>query len=397
MLCKVGWKVGKLQSIIMLLSLILFGLNLPKISMIAVFIPILSYRGVVRLNYRFIVGFILLVFFGYIYYSISCYDGLIAKDRGVIEFFFIVGIYLLGTLYVRNDRLFEVLVASIGGFCIFTFVSVIYSYTHPELINIEGRLICNVWNPSAKINAPILGSYITVCLATFPFVFLKEFSKKNRHLLLMLFLLALFSNIILSNRTPFLVAIMVWFGFFLFTLKLKTKVIVIFSLLLIIVVISNFIDQIPILNMIIGRFTENGLNTPRFKLWQDGFENLFLNPFGGGLGDKGIYSAYHNTWLDIGDYAGIAPFIILVIFQIFHFMVYLSFPKTDILKIKRENQLLLVVLLAFYLSCLGEPILIGSVWYFCLGIFFNGIIISRYKYLKNINETYNFNYNNKSK
>lgn len=382
---------------ILLLILFVFGLNIPKISILILFV--LFYYILIKWNdinrKDFVIQSFLLLMFSFMYYLIVYDYGFIALRDAIKNVLMIQSCYTLG--YSINRRnvynwpydLIWVILSIVAGFVVFSFLcaySNFFKYNYNLLIN---RQAISFWL-GGDSGVTILGLFASLGLCLAPFLFFgkdhqsmeKGYSFLITITVLLLFIGGFFVNFILQNRTPFVaLALSFIFSAFVYffmkrsklSYKIKTLFLIgiIFSISYYLFVNSTYdYTKFPIMM----RFGALGLKTGRYDSWKYMIRALlnFTNVSGGRIAYIGGLSYVHNLWLDVAYSAGILPLIFLLIFHVNHL-------KSFIIIIRARLPLpVIITILCVSISILVgftvEPIMDASVTYFSATCFLFGLI-----------------------
>lgn len=203
-----------------------------------------------------------------------------------------------------------------------------------------------------------------------------------------------YHNILLSNRTYFVILFFTFIAMFPihFVFK-KKKALLEFAIVALLIGVLLTIyntDVFGIMTQIestrwFGRMeflVENGfIADPRFQVYGLVWPQIFMYPLGGYQMDLGGLSHAHNLWLDVLYTAGPYPFILLVSYSLLTL-----FTLSKVLISKHVAQDTKVILLSIYLGMhlyfMVEPILDGVPYVFSMFCILNG---STYSYIRFIN------------
>lgn len=238
----------------------------------------------------------------------------------------------------------------------------------------------------AVLSATGIGSYFAVNLALFPLLF-DTHNLKHKVIVLILWLLAAFSTINMSNRTGVLIMLLV---LFIFILIGDNKLWAAFY-------VSLFLGSIFSLYSIdawglrtwfnSSLYFDRLINTDireegsRLIIWQKSLNGLVSYPFGNIYNIIGGNYA-HNLWLDIGRRAGIIPLLPLLYFTI-TFIVNIIRIATNKLIEESFRTLIAGAGIAFYITFSLEPIMEGFFIFFLFYCFYCGLIAGFKDFINN--------------
>ena len=215
-------------------------------------------------------------------------------------------------------------------------------------------------------NTPGYGIFLMLPIALGIYGIFFQSSKKLKFLSLILLGNALWYSVIMVRRTPliFFVVILI-----ISSLKnLKNGVYIIIFLALAIWCIETM-PQLKDLR-ILKRFSEEGLKSSRYKLWQDSFFQMLKYRYGGNNFYFGKYSAAHNYFLDKINEIGV-----VVIFFFFYYIyknLKLLYKNLKEILSNRFQILDLLIAMSFFIGLMTEPPF--SIHYLGILFFFLGTI-----------------------
>lgn len=180
-------------------------------------------------------------------------------------------------------------------------------------------------------------------------------------------ILSLLSVIHLVNRTGIIIFLSCIFISFVVYTKFNLKKMIGASLLLTFIVIvvytSNIIDQ-NILDAYAQREESSTFNASqlggRSERWEVAINNLFTHPLG--WDDSGGYA--HNLWLDIARVGGLLPLFPFLVATLLHIknLLYIIMKKSY----SNFAIILISINTAMILSSFVEPVIEGSLLFFCM-------------------------------
>jgi len=322
------------------------------------------------------------------FFSISYALFYAVELKSGIQFIFIYALfpgffYLLGKYLIVDGirpRQIVLLLFSIGFiFSLSSFISVLINLREGGFAQLS-REIPNFWNGKAT-KATLMAAYLTFNM-TIPIIFLIRKPKTPILLQLLggiIFIASLLSVFRLGSRTQLVICILSIVLSLLFVIprqSFKTNIQLLFFILILSALVLKFVplnldaDYFSVLGSRLQESNNTSSAGGRTSLWIQGVENLFTYP----LGWQGPNVRYaHNLWLDVARYAGLLPFILLVIFS------FRSLRNTYKATRKAPNELLLNTTLLIYtmasmLIFFVEPIMEGLFFLFTVYCLFQGII-----------------------
>jgi hypothetical protein len=415
----------KLKFVALCPYLFIISLTIPKISLLfLLLLPlVLKFFGYLRIPKYLLkstgipISIVSMILFTIINYCLVYSYGLDEKSAGIyfIEAVMIIVLFLTGicldfkkmpffpfNLLVVNLSLFS------GGI-VWVFLSVAHynkwSFSFAS-IAIAERKVPAFWQGSdVFINGPSLDiySYLGVSLVGLFIVLasIGSFIGKYRKSILLTFIFILifmscYSSISLGARTPVIVLLIsivvtiLFINFFNQSFQASRWIMICFyvSIACMVLFFREILNEYllelisSLLDLNIGnRLISQGLETPRYIVWQQVIDQMPDYPWGGRL--MLISASYaHNIWLDQMYDSGILSMLLLLTFHIVQIPILLQFFKLDIPKIIRV--FVLCTFVAFLAAFIQAPVIQASCVYFAISCFFFGSVArftSDYKFM----------------
>ena len=217
------------------------------------------------------------------------------------------------------------------------------------------------------------------------YVLIYENNKKFRKILLSFFVLMMIYEIALGRRSPFLILAVVAYTAMLADMLIMknrnklmlmviyaTLVCIIFALFLIYFSIHGNLEVRMLIERIsiFRKFTWFGFESGRLNIFAQAMKLAPYHMFGGKEISAIIEWDIHDLWFDTFDYAGIVPFIILVLHSVISTFVFVKFYKN--MNISKEFKFLISTLFGciIFQMCI-EPIMTGaSIFLLCSVVVF---------------------------
>jgi xanthosine utilization system XapX-like protein len=392
------------------LALLLFisGLQIPSLSNLSFFliIPLALTNdifGLPRLltiekifKKEYILLFFTLASFAIIYFlTLEYYEinGIDQENKVWINIFRFLIYYIIG-IGINYSRLpyypynlVLLLLSLISGSTIFIFLSVNkVTFGALAFFKLEGTEIPNVWGGD-DLHIRNVDMFSSLNMGLFPLLLYgRDRNFKSSYidwfitiLLIPLFLLSLYSSLALRGRTPLmvLVASLTLATIFILFKSGKSKLLrKIWIFMLISISVIAFVDFAEIWNLVSGtglleRFESEGLDTPRYEMWNTVLEKMFDYPFGGKK-FKLVSEWAHNLWLDTVYEAGIIPSLLLIIFQLIHLKAFIKVFSSALPRI--VSLAVIGITIGFALTFMIQPIMAASTVYFAISCFFLGVV-----------------------
>lgn len=272
------------------------------------------------------------------------------------------------------------------GIALYVLMCVVYTYLTGNVLSVFNRDPKIFWDGSEG-NSTHFSSISAVPLAASAYFSMSE-NKKERFFNISVFLCTLLCNLLMSNRISVIFAgIFILLALYLkykdSLLKTKTKIIMLIVALLTLCAITysfnlfniqSRIMSLPMIKRTVA-LNQQGYKDPRLERQLYVLKNFTKHMFGGGYFNYEI-GEVHNVWLDVYDYAGIIPFIFFVALTIS--ILVKMFKVLNISKYDETIKILLMVLFAYLLSFVEEPVIRSCesymvLFFFCCGLFYRYI------------------------
>lgn len=206
----------------------------------------------------------------------------------------------------------------------------------------------------------------------------------NRLLLGVVCVVALGIAIVLQARTFFLlvavaIGMVLWrfrkaaFLSFVLAVSVVTSLILLFG--------DNLVQELGIggseaalVRGVAERFSEEGLESPRYEAWLYGLGHILEEPGGGIQLDRNLFGTrwFHNLWLDVARTSGLLAMILLVAFQVVHVKDFVALAARSK---AHPGAFALIVLLIGTLAVVSTSVpLEGDLCIFGLFVLLHGVI-----------------------
>ena len=348
----------------------------------------------------------------------SLFYGFMAYINGKNNSYFILFSYIIApaTFYrfgrflmniFKKDTVRQLfLITSTILYLIYLFILTIKDIALIGIVN-ESRILLNnnsMMNSSMHgIGATMYGMMSSIGIGCIGTIFTKKQKLWIKLVYILISILSMLCVIHLVNRTGIIVFIACIVILFFISTKMNItnilKTLLLLLLLWFIIVQSGIINQ-DILDAYAQRenseISNSGELGGRRNLWLLAIYDMFIYPFGW---TSPYYNYAHNLWLDIARVGGLIsliPFIIATL-QSLKNLFRLSYKK----KLSNFAIIIISINIAMLFSVFVEPVIDGSLLYFCLLMMIWGITTSLVKeiYINKLNILYtnNINYSNSIK
>lgn len=220
------------------------------------------------------------------------------------------------------------------------------------------------------------------------YVLLKENNRKCKVLLITELVLGMFYLIVIGRRTSLMMMITSFMAMFAYeaivTKNISIKLvriliciaIIFISLALVITVFYRFdifssrlfFDQFKIITV----FQQGVLDTDRLKLFIGAIKLMPYHLFGGQEISSILGMPVHELWLDIYDYAGIIPYLLMIIYSLMFVRTILRLFRNE--GISNNTKILLFgVDICIMIQMFLEPVMTGASLFLIISIIIDGI------------------------
>lgn len=238
--------------------------------------------------------------------------------------------------------------------------------------------------------ATAVNGVMLISLSYYLLIFEKE--KKYQLTGFILLLIILLYDIALGRRTPLFLLILCIIYSVIFNIKViknnKIRKDVLYGFIVLIMIIVLLITVSYVFDIfgskefienlgIIKKFKDYGLDTGRLDIFIEAIKLAPQHLWGGKEISDIIGIQIHDLWMDTFDYAGIIPFVLLVVHTIIFISIFIKIMKNN--SINKEYKLFISVLyLAITIQLLLEPIMTGSSLFIILVIMIEAMLEKQY-------------------
>ena len=321
--------------------------------------------------------FVLLCLFSLFFFIFGFKQGFYS----VMGFCLPMAYYIGGRLNKSADNIKKLIYLIALGMGTHVLLNMVYDFTiyGTDLFNHTSHY--DIWLQAEAMPTAVATNYmiITGCIY---YLLLKENNKKLKLGILAVYLVMMIYNITVGRRTPILMlgitlVVGVVFDFFIFggnKKVLKQLLIALGIVILLVFVIWNF-DILGIKTKLywmpfLSKFREYGLDTGRFDIMINGINMMPHYLWGGQYISGAMDIQIHDLWLDIYDYAGIVPFVLMIVFTVYEIVCFIKLLINK--KISSDFKILLIgVYAACLVQAMLEPLMTGaSIFLICMVMMF---------------------------
>ncbi len=296
--------------------------------------------------------------------------------------------YIFGSIFMKRTKnekqIMYYLYAVILSFALSGILSVFFSLRAYGFVSssLQKQVGIIPWFGNLELSSTVIGTYLSLGIALSGLLFVKT-NIYLKALNALIFLLSLFSTILLAHRTGLIIAVssvilIVFTQMRLNSIANKIKIafltIVQFSLLVILFNKNVFnVKLLWLRSKALERFLTGELyHNPRTVAWVEALNGLLTDPLGGKRAPLSLLYA-HNLWLDVGWTTGLFSFILLVFFTFITLKNYIIIIK-NVEKSLYFKYLVTTMIISFLLTSFVEPVIEANFLFFCSFCFFSGII-----------------------
>lgn len=380
------WSEKKTINIVINILIFLVGLNVFHYGqlLLPVICLILFIDNKYKLNIVDIKIFIILCLFGISFFIFTYKMGFYST----IGFCLPMAYYIGSNLKKRKENSIKCIIYLLTlGMAVHVLLNMVYDFSKFGLLIFQRTHHYDIWTRDFISSTGTTINY-TLLISTIYYIIFYEKNREYKIIGIVLFVFLSIYNIALGRRTPILMLIIVVLFSYIYDFLIYKKrklnrtvllcLVVLFSVSAI-VLISVFafnafnLKEKFIFSTIFLKFYNFGLNPERFELFIDGVKLAPDYLWGGQAISNILEVQIHDLWMDTYDYAGIIPFILLIIYTIIVLI--------DLLKLRKiiiEKLLVYSVLLCILMQMLLEPVMSGASMFLICSI----IIISAIQGLK---------------
>lgn len=304
-----------------------------------------------------------------------------AMGNVVFQSFYPPLFYLLGKrlFQVSPNSIYMLFIIIVGLMALPVVLDVVSDIKENQFINIERQIEDEEGNEN-NTSATLLGVYVSLAVANLSVLFSKNGNSAEKIYKYFFFILSIMGVMCVThllNRTGLVIAFISIVGVIYYNVKYYSSIKpFLLGVVISLFCVSYFVDWEVFYNLIEAYDARNDKDGSsaggRTDLWIRGFQDLFIKPFGSHESEKLRYA--HNFWLDTARTGGTLSFLFLLNVTIRHlrnsFYVIKSYSPGLL------RTLIITCNIGFFLTCLVEPVMEGTMnFVFCFFLFM-GIVQS---------------------
>ena len=321
--------------------------------------------------------FILLCLFAIFFFVF----GLKVGFYSVMGFCLPMAYYIGGRLNKSKENIKRLIYIIALGMGVHVLLNMVYDFTiyGTDLFNHTSHY--DIWLQDEAMPTAVATNYMILTGCIYYLIF-KEDNKKTKFGILLVYVVMMIYNITVGRRTPILMlgislVLGIFFDYFVFGGSKKTlkKALTIFVVIVLVVGVAWSIDLFRIRTILydmpfLSKFREYGLDTGRIDIMLNGIKMMPQYLWGGQNISNILQIQIHDLWLDIYDYAGIIPFILMVVFAVYEIVCFIKLIFNK--KINNNFKLLLIgVYSSCFIQAMLEPLMTGaSIFLICMVMVF---------------------------
>jgi len=366
--------LARIERIILLLTLLALGLGskflyLPLIVLSILFSHKKFFNGSLSRNYLILTSFYMIILIFLVVAGIysDSGEGVVYGVKGIFVVVYLGAIFQSVSLEMQN----KMLIAYLTGIVMLSVYIFYYSlFRYPYLTGYG-----SVYNPLSGdiMNSPGLSNIFCVG------VILALFASSDKNGILVRVLKSLYivsliwGGVILAGRAFFVITGFIFVYYFYRRRVLSYLHVAVFFVVMYLLFSFGLDVYDEKFLLIFDRFSDNGLESPRWALLAQGVDDLWSYPFGGMSPDvsRTGYGGtwFHNIFLDLGRISGVLPVLMLIFFVSFVFMYVWRF---------RDDVLREFAVITFLVSLIigMQDVVFGSTGWHFIAMYFSGLIVS---------------------
>jgi|GEM_PF-3417466 len=362
-----------------------FGLNIPQISLLAMFalfgLAVWQWPTGHRLQVSDAFTGALLALFLLCFFIPSVYYGFTSPLEALKDGIMILLSYGAGLFWGRGMTEgasgARMPAAMAAGFTVFAALTTFANPSKAATIINPDRSALNFWSGGNLINGTGLGVYASLGFCLLPLVLLRSGDRRDSGgggwslAALALAALGFLANLVMQNRSPYFAvaaSFLVCSAIYLQRQaggpgKRSMRLLLRLSplLLIILILMIRFPDFMT--EVLFRRFENQGTDTGgRTVAWLSVIRDLPSFPFGGKVIDLGGLSYAHNLWMDVAYTSGLLALLALLAFHMAHVPFIVSYYRSR--PALTETLVVSAIGVSVLMGCIGEPILDASRLYF---------------------------------
>lgn len=277
--------------------------------------------------------------------------------------------YIGSNLNKNEDNVSKIIYLITFGMVTHLILNFIYEFSIRgfDIIGHQNRY--DIWLKS-KTTSTGLATNMDYIFSLLYFLFIYEKNKKLKQIGIISFVLMFFYELIVGRRAQlFMIFLCFGFSFIIDALDSNNKdkiknifksTLYSFFVLVTLFFIVYYINIFDIRDAVLfSKFHEYGLNSGRIEILVNGIKYIPYHLFGGQEISTITGDMFHDLLLDIYDYAGIVPFILMLIYVITEIINIIKIYKNKSIATKNKI-LILTIFFVITLQCIIEPIITGS-------------------------------------
>lgn len=321
-------------------------------------------RYKIRVKNRFV--FIILCLFGISFFGFSYKLGFFSTMGFCLPMAYYIGQNLKEYTSLNFKKVVYLVALGMGIHVFLNFAYDIYIYG-PSVVSHRSHY--DIWLRD-KVNTPTTAVNYVIPTSCAYYILFRENNKKIKLGFGIMYSIMMIYNIFLGRRTPLLMlGIVLLVGLLIESFEKKNFKILFIALgiltgvafIITVLVVTNFNgfgDMFFDLH-IVSKFVVFGLDAERLDILLEAIKYMPQYSWGGQYISQLIGIQVHDLWTDIYDYAGVVPFVLMIVYFIANVILQIKLLRSN--KITKDIKILSVfVFVCCLIQMMLEPIMTGS-------------------------------------
>ena len=354
----------------MMVNILLFLVGINFLHYGQLFLPLICLILFVDRRLEFVVNkplvFVLLCLFAVAFYAFSYQLGFYSVMGFTLPMAYYIGSNIRHPSKDNVIKVIYLFAIAMGIHILLDFVKDLYARGFYDLIHVSSHY--DIWT-GEKISTTVIAVELDLLIAVFYYLLVHEKNKMVKTVGITVFSVGFFYCILLGRRTPILLFFACMLMCFVFDRSVSEKgkrtfiylmsLIILFSLVLGCLYAFDLFGLRSVLShFYIFEKIARGFSDNRFGIYFKAFSLLGKYPWGGQKISESLGIQIHELWIDVYDYAGVVPYILLLGYSLIYGMNFISaIRKTDD---GSYRTILIGLLVCIFIQMLLEPVMTAS-------------------------------------
>lgn len=377
------WSENKIVDLTVNILLFLTGINFMHCGQLFLpvicFILFIDYRFIFKVNQPLI--FVLLCLFAVSFYAFSYQIGFYSVMAFICPMAYYIGSNIRKTDEDSVRKMIYLFAIAMGSHIFLDFFRDLFLRGMERIVHSSSHY--DIWT-NAKISSTAIAMELDLLIGVLYYLFVHEKSKILKYICTVLFAVGMLYCLLLARRAQLFMLFVSLLIALLFDKTISaekkkalfTVMISAIAVLFVFVVlfVSDFLGLRTYLNhLYIFEKLSRGFMDSRLGIYVKAIPLLPRYPLGGQKISEIIGLPIHDLWLDIYDYAGIVPFILMVLYSLSYAWNIVRLYRCKEISFETKTMLFgvyICIIIQMYL----EPIMTGASLFLAIAIIINGII-----------------------